>query len=788
MKIVLGCLSVILLLCVYTHGVLADSVQSHVAYKSERSNDTENEAKRSLITIPYFEHDAKIDGILDEPEWLKAHEVRLAYTTRPTQNNTPPVETIVRYYENGTTLYVAFIAKDPNPEAIRAFFRDRDSIFGQDLVGVKLDTYGDGRLAYQYFTNAFGNQVDSIENQMTGSESESWNGIWESVGKITEQGYQVEIAIPLRLMNFEETNEIKRWGIEFVRFYPRKIQYRLSHVPFDRNDSCGLCQMGFVDGFKRAKQGQNIAIVPTAVVGKGETRSPAESLDWQHSDNKEIGLDVKWALTPEITLLGTLNPDFSQVEADAAQLTVNNTFALFFEERRPFFVENADYFSSDQNLIYTRNINAPDYGAKITGRSDQHSLGLFVANDETTSFVVPGNLGSSVATIDEESLNLGLRYRYDYSDDLSIGTVLTLRDSDIYHNYVSGIDARYRLNETDTIRVQAVVSDTQYPSALFNNFCANRCETSEELSESALRTQNEDSFDGLSYRINYRRNTNDYFLRLGHFYVDGDFRADLGFQSTVDRVTTVVGGGYTWWQENGWWNRIRVNGDWDITHTTDGELIEKESELYASIRGDYQSFIELGVLQRNRVGLRQDNTNLRIDGNAQQFDENRISLFFVTSPNQYLTFDFWTNKGEAIDFANNRLGKRFEFSPELVVNVGKHMRVNVEHTYVDFDAENQDLFSANLTDLRVTYQFDQRQLLRLTLAYTDIVRNQSNYIDTVDSEYRDYGYQLLYSYKVNPLTKFFLGYSESAFETDDLDKLVVNGRAVFMKVSYAWLQ
>ena len=112
-------------------------------------------------------------------------------------------------------------------------------------------------------------------------------------------------------------------------------------------------------------------------------------------------MDINWGITPELTFSGTLNPDFSQVEADQAQLNINNNFALFFPAQRPFFVENADYFSSIQNLVYTRNINAPDYGAKLTGRVDKHSIGVFVANDSSTSFLIPGNLGSSVATLQE---------------------------------------------------------------------------------------------------------------------------------------------------------------------------------------------------------------------------------------------------------------------------------------------------------------------------------------------------------------------------------------------------
>jgi hypothetical protein len=204
------------------------------------------------VTIPYQNIQANIDGKLDEPAWKNAGKVSLNYVVKPFENTIPPVVTEALFYEDGETFYVAYIASDSNPEDIRVFLRDRDQTWGQDMVGVKIDTYGDGRLAYQYFVNPLGVQTDSIENEMTGNESASWNGIWRSEGRVTADGYVVEMAIPLRLMNFEESEGVKRWGIEFVRFYPRSDSYRLSHLPTDRNNACTLCQMGAAIGFSDA--------------------------------------------------------------------------------------------------------------------------------------------------------------------------------------------------------------------------------------------------------------------------------------------------------------------------------------------------------------------------------------------------------------------------------------------------------------------------------------------------------------------------------------------------------
>ena len=742
--------------------------------------------KYETVSIPFYNEEVVVDGVLDEPVWDKAGKVTLHYVVKPFENTKPPVDTDVFFYEDGEHFYVAFIAHDFNPDDIRVFLRDRDDTWGQDMVGVKIDTYGDGRLAYQFFMNALGVQTDSIENEMTGNESSSWNGIWLSEGRVIEVGYVVEFAIPLRLMNFEESQEQKRWGIEFVRFYPRADELRISHLPTDRDNACSLCQMGEATGFENATQGESLAIVPTAVLGGARTRDPEQSNDWDYQNNQEIGLDVNWSLTPEISLQGTLNPDFSQVEADVAQLSINNTFALFFGEQRPFFVENADYFTSFQNLIYTRNINAPDYGLKITGRSDKHSLGLFVANDEQTTFLVPGNLGSSVASFDESSLNLGARYRFDYSNDLAIGTVLTLREADSYHNYLTAIDAKYRLSEQDTISAQVIVSETEYPQALFQTFCDDECLNPSDY-EATLRTQKEGSFTGLSYILDYRRETSNYYIRARHQYSDADYRADLGFQSQVDRSVSVIGGGYNWWNENSWWNNINIDGDWDITHNSDGELIEKELEGRIRIYADYQTRFDVGVRKRNRVGVRIDPSILAIEGNTKQFEETSVSMSFATSPNQYVSFGSFQRKGDAVDFVNNRLGKQVFIEPWVNLNLGTHLKVRLQHTYSELDSNDAALFVANLSDVRMTYQFDQRQFFRVTLAYSDISRNQDNYDIDVNVDSQDVGLQLLYSYKLNPLTKFFVGYAQSAYDNDDLNKLKVNGESVFMKFSYAWL-
>jgi hypothetical protein len=738
--------------------------------------------------IPYLTGKIEVDGELNESQWQQAKTIELNIVTYPFENSMPPVKTEVLVFENGETLYVAFKASDAEPDKIRAYYRDRDNVWNDDIVGITLDTFNDRRLAYQFFVNPHGIQADSIINEMTGDESDSWDAIWQSAGKFVDQGYQVEIAIPLRIMNFVESDGNKTWGAEFVRFYPREDRLRISNTPRDRNNACGLCQIGEISGFNSAKQGKNIAVVPSVVLGKGRDRELGEDEPWQDSDNRQVSVDLKWGITPEVSLQATLNPDFSQVEADSAQLSINNTFALFFDEKRPFFLENADYFSTNFDLVYTRNINAPDFGTKVTGRVNNHTFGLFIANDDSTTFLVPGNLGSNIAQIEQKSTNMALRYRYDISDQLSVGWTNTLREANDYHNYVYGFDTKYQLSPQDTLRVQLLKSDTAYPQMLYTDFCDNECLNNSDYSEAAMRLKKTQPFTDSAYRINYNHEERSWDARAMLQSRGADFRTDMGFGPLADHQQKVIGGGYNWYSENSWWNKIRVNGDWDISHNDAGELLEKEAEIYLSMSGQMQSYFEVGLLDRKRVGLRHDPSQLTISNNTDLFGESFITLYGEIRPISQLYLELFVRMGDEIDFENNRLGKQTQISPTIGWSFGQHLQVNISHVYKKLAIQNDNLFSANLSDLRVTYQFDQRQFLRLIAIYSNISRNPALYNTEVDAHSKNLGAQLLYSYKINPLTKFFIGYSNAAAQNDVVNSLSSIEQSIFMKISYAWLK
>jgi len=727
--------------------------------------------------IPAVKGSISIDGELNEAVWQQAQIIELAYETQPGENVPAPVATQARLMSDAENLYVSFVATDPEPANIRAFYRDRDKMWEDDSIGIKIDTYHDGKLAYQFFVNALGVQGDAIENELTKTESSAWDGIWHSAGKITASGYQVEVAIPLRMLNFNDSLAEQKWRLELLRFYPRDVRHRLSSVKIERNDPCWICQMQTVTGLAGAKQSNHLTLVPSLVSGLEQQRQVSNSSKsaWHSESNLEPSLDIRWGITPDVSLNATLNPDFSQIEADEAQVSVNDTFALFFDEKRPFFLDNADYFASPLDLVYTRNVAQPDAGVKLTGRSGQQSFAFFAANDKDTTITVPGNISSDLAFLDQKSNNAVLRYRYDATAQLSVGWISTLRSSDDYHNYLHGVDLKYQISPQDKIIAQLLHSDSAYPLQL----------AASQSGEAKLRLA--DDLSGVGQYLAYEhedRQLGWYSRYLGY---SEEFRADLGYMPQTDWNKIVHGSFYQWYSDTAWWNRFEVFGDWDITHSAAGELLERELEAGAEMDGPLQSELMAKLVQRDRVGSRFDGNRLQVDANTALFREKTSESELLVQPLAGVYLSLFAEVGDKLDFRNNRLGDGLNLAPELRWNVDAHAQLAMRHTYRTLDANQAEVFTANLTDLRLSYQFSVRSFLRLALIYSNVRYNQANNLLTVPAKERSLGSQLLYSYKLNPQTLFFAGYSDRAFSDDEMQQLTRDDRSIFLKFSYAWM-
>ena len=714
-------------------------------------------AQRLEVEIPRITAIPIIDGSIEEDEWQEAAAIQVNIEVDPGDNIEAEVTAQALIMEDGQTIYVAFRAHDPDPSQIRGFYEDRDSGWDGDYMGIILDTFNDERRAFEFLVNPFGVQMDAIYDDVNQREDESWNAIWDSVGQITESGYTVELAIPLKQLRFSETESVQVWGIDFYRHYPRDRSTSIHSQRIDWNISCYLCQISKLEGFQNLEQSRNLEVIPTITSSSSESRNPEDG-DWERKNNSQGSLDLRWGISQDTYLNATINPDFSQVEADSLQLDVNNTFSLFFPERRTFFLDGADYFDTYENLVHTRNIASPEYGLKLTGKTNQNTYGLVAANDETTNFIIPRSLSSRVASIEglESKVAIG-RYRRDIFENSTLGALVTDRRGKNYNNTVLSLDSTLRPTAQDTISIQAMHSTSEYP----NNI--------------QTEHQQEAELNDNSYVIEYQHNDRQWDWRLGYYDWGDDFRADLGFVNRVDFKHMVATIGRTWrWDGDGFFSRIRFAADYDRTEDQSGLQLEEETEFFINMSGPLQSYLN-GLFGSSETYW-----------NGKYFDEqfNMINVGF--SPNPNLTLSSMIRYEDVVDFANTRLGYSKRWGPRINYRFGRHFQVNLRHQLQEFESDSKPLFRANLTDLRATYQFDARSFVRLTVQYADRERNVENYIRVVDATSKNLGAQLLYSYKLNAATRFFLGYSDKGFQNDIYDSIEYTNRTFFAKFSYAW--
>ncbi len=745
--------------------------------------------------IPKVNSAATIDGQLDKDEWKLAHKFSLDFVNLPVNYPELNAKTDVYVMENGTSLFIAFDAKDDTPSEIRARYQVRDRIKADDRVGVKIDPYGDSKIAFHFESNPLGVQRDNVQTAITGTSSDSWNGIWSSAGKVTDTGFIVEFEIPLRNFNFNQSDRPQTWKFDFKRVRPRAQSFRYSNIDIDHNNGCWVCQMVPFQGFAGARQGNNLAFVPTLLTGNSRQRDANGTSDWNDTDTLDAGADIKWGINSETVLNATFNPDFSQVEADAGQLNVNNNFNLFFPERRPFFLENAQIFTTNQKLVHTRNIVQPTVGLKISGKTNKHSYGILATDDTETNINVPGSLKSDTAQLVGSSHNAAMRYRYDASSKATIGMLSTLRKADNYHNYLFMVDGRYNITPQDVFIAEAITSDTRYPEDLSAQF-ADISEASETCefancwaNETFWRTQHDQPLRGHNYYVALQHRERDWNGYVQYKEISEGFRSDLGFINRADSKQYYVGAGRNWYSNTQWWNRLRLNTDHQALRNMNDEFILDSQALNFSVFGSYQSVLSYQCKWTEQVGNRLDESLLSLTDNTSIFQQKDCSLSGEVRPNEILHLIYKHNSGSKIDFVNNRLADRKRIQYTINANFNSYFKSGV--TWVDdtLTLSGSSVYQANQGTWWTNIHFNLRQMVRIKLIYTDIHRNLDNYLYTTpNAQTEKLVAQAIYTYQVNPQSVIYIGYGGNSGYNDELGSFRANQHNIFAKFSYAWLQ
>ncbi|HUX07765.1 MAG TPA: DUF5916 domain-containing protein, partial [Acidobacteriota bacterium] len=710
--------------------------------------------KEDPYVVPRAASGIRVDAVIDEKAWEGALTLELRYEVSPGENVPAPVRTEVLLTYDADNLYAAFRCFDPDPASIRAYLRDRDSLGGDDWVGLILDTFNDERRSFDFLVTALGVQYDMIEYQ--GGEDVGWDAIWDSAGRITEWGYVVEIAIPFSSLRFQRADGPQVWGFDAVRRYPREHAHHLGSFPRDRNNNCYMCQALKIKGFEGATPGRNIEISPTLTAVSTDTRGDFPEGEMENSNrDAELGLTAQWGLTANMMLGFTANPDFSQVEADSLQLDVNQPFALFYPERRPFFTEGSDYFNTLENVIHTRTMRDPQWGLKLTGKEGDNTFGAYVVRDEITNLIFPGSQSSRSTSLAMANTSSVFRYKRDIGSHYTVGLLATDREGEEYFNRTFGFDFDFRLTGKDQIQMLVLGSSTDYPDAVSASFDQPLESFSDRL---------------ISFDYNHSSRTWSWW---GEYEEAGEgFRADLGYYPRVGYRYAQGGLNYRWTAEPGrWWSQFDVGGQIYQFQDLDGNLLKSRAQVW------------VWGLAANQIYYFFTKQQIRESYNGQEFDLSSCDADFNIRPSADLYLYFFARVSDRIDYSNTRLGKRITLTPEITYNLGRHVRLSFDHTFERMRAADAHLYTANISQLNAIYQFNIRSFFRALFQYSDYSYNAANYTFEIEPENRRLFMQLLFSYKINPRTVLFVGYNDTHYGASEYG-LTQSDRTFFVKLGY----
>ncbi len=726
-------------------------------------------AEAARYDIPPASSEIRIDGILDESAWQGAAVIPLLYEWTPGDNIAPPVKTdcLVTYDLNN--LYVAFRCFDPEPKKIRAHLMDRDDtdmLIRDDHVSFMVDTFNDERRGFQFRVNPLGVQADANFSELEGYEDFSWDAIWSSSGKITGWGYAIETAIPLNQLRFRRQGGLQTWGFNAERSWPRDARHRITSHIRSRNVGCILCQFNKITGFEGITPSRNIELTPTVTASRTDSMDmegyPENPLEKGKIDD-QYGLTAKWGITPNLILNAAANPDFSQVEADIAQLEINRRFALFYPEKRPFFLEGADFFLTPIQAVFTRTVADPHWGAKMTGKMGRTAVGFFAAQDNVTTLIIPSNQGSFPAEpLAQDALGGVFRLRQDVGRGSTVGVLYTGRAGSEYDNHVGGIDGFLRFDQKNTLSFQFLHSETNYPDDF-----------------ALLYGQNDERFGGNGIRLDYMHFSRRWIIQGQYEDTSSGFRADYGFVPRVDvRSGTALVFRQIWGKPGGWFNLIRLGILGQAVYDHEGTLTDRNLTLGIMYQGQLESVANV------------HGNFSRIYYAGEYFDTVDGSFIFQIRPFSGSEFGVQGIVGRSIDFANSRLASVFALSPRAALNLGRHLNLTASFDYERLFLQGATIYTASIVQTRFIYNFSIRAFVRAIVQYRDTKRDVGMYLFPVDPRTQGIFTQFLFSYKLNPRTVLFLGYSDNSlggnfFGLDRVDITRIN-RTFFLKIGYAW--
>ena len=425
--------------------------------------------KKLDVQIPRVDADATVDGVLNEQAWTQAAALTGFSQFQPVDGRPATDSTHVLVWHSATAIHFGIRAFEAHG-LVNANLLDRDKIFTDDNVQLLIGTFNDGRQAMVFAVNPLGIQADGTLNEGTGGRGGgafgsgqsareqadlSANFVFESKGRITTSGYEVEIRIPFKSLRYQ-SKDVQDWGINVVR-QVQHLGHEDTWAPASRAGASFLGQSGRLRGLTDLRRGVVVDIIPEVVARSIGSEDPAGQWDYRR-DGPQVGGNVRWGITNNLTFNGTVNPDFAQVEADVAAIQYDPRAAVSYPERRPFFLEGLENFATPSNLVYTRRVVKPDAAAKFTGKIAGTNFALLSAADDRTTSLDYANPDTRPDA--QRPLYNVLRATRDLGGSSRLGFVYTDKVDGDYYNRVLGLDGRFVFRKIYTVRGQVAGSAT----------------------------------------------------------------------------------------------------------------------------------------------------------------------------------------------------------------------------------------------------------------------------------------------------------------------------------------
>jgi len=684
--------------------------------------------------------------------------------------------------------YALFLAFDTEPAKIRARMLRRELIDDDDQVGLFLDTFHDRRHAYYFYANAYGIQQDGLFAESGGPDN-SFDTVWQTDAHLTGNGYMVLFEIPFKSLRFRQSDSTASkastastsWGIFLARVIPRNAER--SFYPLNTQRLQGwLSQEGTLDGFRDISPGKNMQFIPYASLGAFRSlddRDPAgERFTGKHLEPK-VGLDSKVVIKDSLVLDATINPDFGQIESDDPQTTVNQRFEVFFPEKRPFFQENANYFQTPFNLVFTRRVIDPLYGLRLTGKTGPWAIGAFVADDKAPEKSV---LKSDPLSGNDAYFGV-LRLNREIGKDNTVGFIYTDRElhtspnsfctatfCEAGFNRVGGVDAHIKIDQNWQVNAQAITSETK-------------------LNDGTHEA-------GPAYQIALERTSRKIELNTTYQDISPGFNTDTGFVPRTDFRQVANSFNYNFFPEG----KVLISHGFHIFDQTmwdhNGTRLDYVANPNYSFTLPRQTNLGwFGMLEHERLR----------PSDFSALAQNRDYAHYLTGPFVNTQFLKWISLNGELD-----MGTATNFVPRTgPPTLAKYMAINAKATvrpvsgltientyllnrYLD-NGTGIGIFNNHIVRSKWNYQFTKEFSLRVIGQYTATLSNPA--LTTLQNA-KNFNGDVLFTYLVNPGTAVYVGYNSNLQNLDPSlaripdgllrtrNSFINDGRQFFVKLSY----